>query len=85
METLEAPCFYLKMEGLLHIEMLHLERLLYEFSMFRETQIGIVSRGAECAHPTLQPIFVRVTAFKKWILENTNGTQDNNCGTSDSV
>ena len=53
--------------------------------MFRETQIGVVCRGAECAHPTKPGIYARVTAFKDWILENTNGTQDSNCGTSNSV
>ena len=90
-ETLEALCFYLKMEGLLHIAMLHLDEqenhlhILHEFSMFRETQIGVVSRGPECAHPTRPGILARVTAFKDWILENTSGTQDSNCGTSDSV
>ena len=53
--------------------------MLLEFSMFRETQIGVVSGGRECAHPTLPGIYARVTEFKEWILENTNGTQNSNC------
>ena len=64
----------------------------HEFSMLRETQIGIVSRGAGewngtfvCGHPTKPGIFTRVTAMKEWILDNTSGTQDSDCGTSDSV
>ena len=59
--------------------------MVHEFSMFRETQIGIVSLWATCAHPTIPQIYTRITSFKDWILENTSGTQDSNCETSDSV
>ena len=60
---------------------------LHEFTMFRETQIGVAYAygGFYCAHPDMPEIFARVTSFKEWILENTSGTQDSNCGTSDSV
>ena len=58
---------------------------LHEFSMFRETQIGVAYGALYCAHPTMPEIFGRVTAVKEWILDNTSGTQDSDCGTSDSV
>ena len=54
---------------------------------FRKTQIGVVSRGGNseegfrgCANPTKPGIFMRVTHFKKWIQNKTNGAaMDSNC------
>ena len=53
----------------------------FYYLMFRQTQIGVVSRGGlgGCAHPKLPGLFARVTSFKKWIQDNTEETQDSLC------
>ena len=33
-----------------------------------------------CADEKIPDVFARVTAVKEWILENTDGTQDSDCG-----
>ena len=47
--------------------------------MSRDTVVGVVSRGAGCAFLNYPGIYARVTEFKEWILDNTNGTQNSNC------
>ena len=45
----------------------------------RMTQIGIVSKGRECAHPDYPGIYTRVTKFKEWVQAVAEDSLDSNC------
>ena len=45
----------------------------------RMTQIGIVSKGRECAHPDYPGIYTRVTKFKDWVQAVAEDSLDSNC------
>ena len=43
------------------------------------TQIGVVSKGRECAHPEYPGIYTRVTKFKDWVQAVAEDSLDSNC------
>ena len=80
-EILVVRCLYLRMAGLnlRHIISIMSMGIAYLVeSVFRATLIGLAStiRG-HCVHKAAST-FARITAVKKWIKDNTRGTEDSN-------
>ena len=47
--------------------------------LLRFAQIGVVSKGHECAHPDYPGIYTRVTAVMSWIQSIALDSMDTNC------
>ena len=47
--------------------------------LLRFAQIGVVSKGHECAHPDYPGIYTRVTAVMSWIKSIALDSLDTNC------
>ena len=47
--------------------------------LLRFAQIGVVSKGHECAHPDYPGIYTRVTAVMSWIQAIALDSMDTNC------
>ena len=87
-ETLGVRCLYLRMAGwkldiTWYFDMsMGIAYSISSESVFRATLIGLAStiRG-HCVHKAAST-FARITAVKKWIKDNTRGTEDSNkCST----
>ena len=72
-----VPSSLSRMEG----ELLCLVHLFTNHFCFlpRDTQIGVVSYGRECALPGYPGVYTRVTEYRQWILDNTQETQTSDC------
>ena len=52
---------------------------IHQLFLPRDTQIGVVSYGRECALPGYPGVYTRVTEYRQWILDNTQETQTSDC------